>query len=254
MMLSALIAIPVHNERNSIGDVLERTLVHGHDVLVVNDGSTDGTERVLQSFGDRIIIATHSPNRGYGAALKTAFQFAVATEKYDAVVTLDSDGQHEPELIPLFIDSLTDVDIVSGSRYLRDFEVNTPAPSGRRRINSLITDQLNARFGFELTDSFCGFKAYRTSVLSRMDIRNDGYAMPLELWVEAACLDLRIVEIPVPRVYLDANRSFGGALDDGDRRLAHYQTVIDETLERLRKEKRDCRCRLFREQISIADR
>jgi dolichol-phosphate mannosyltransferase len=120
-----------------------------------------------------------------------------------------------------------DADIVSGSRYLRDFRQDTPAPQDRRAINRIITEELNERFGLALTDAFCGFKAYRREALCRLQITETGWGMPLQLWVQAAALQLRIKEIAVPRVYLDPNRAFGGVLDDTDKRLAYYRHVID---------------------------
>lgn len=87
--------------------------------------------------------------------------------------------------------------------------------------------------GFELTDAFCGFKAYRVSALARMEITETGYAMPLELWVQAACKKLSVVEVAVPRIYLDENRSFGGKLDDPEVRLNHYYEVMNKAFAAL---------------------
>ena len=88
------------------------------------------------------------------------FDFAI-DHGYDVLVTMDCDGQHEPSRIPVLLEAIDDCDIVSGSRYLRDFRQNTPVPEDRLRINQMITAELNQRFGLELTDAFCGFKAYR---------------------------------------------------------------------------------------------
>jgi dolichol-phosphate mannosyltransferase len=67
-------------------------------------------------------------------------------------------------------------------------------------INHEITKKLNQRLGFELTDAFCGFKAYRVAALSRLNLNETGYAMPLELWVQVACNQLSVVEVAVPRI------------------------------------------------------
>lgn len=235
--MKTLIVIPVYNEESCLGNVLRRTLEMGIDLLVVDDGSSDGTADVLKSFPE-VAVIRHSPNKGYGAALKSGFEYGCKLG-YDCVITMDSDGQHEPSLIPEFIEAAADCDIVSGSRYLKIFNENTPAPIERRRINSLVTDSLNACFELGLTDAFCGFKAYRTAALEQLDLRETGYGMPLELWVQAACLKLRIREIAVPCVYLDPNRSFGESLDDGNRRLAYYQRVIDTAIARTRR-RDDC--------------
>jgi hypothetical protein len=85
---------------------------------------------------------------------------------------------------------------------------------------------LNRRFRCGLTDAFCGFKAYRVPALSQLNITDLGYAMPLQLWVQAARHQWRIKEFAVPLVYLEEERSFGGSLDDASRRLLHYYDVL----------------------------
>ena len=100
----------------------------------------------------------------------------------------------------------------------------------------MVTAELNERLGLNLTDAFCGFKAYRVSSLPRLSTSERGYAMPLELWVRAACAGLTVIELPVPLVYLEEKRSFGGELDDGGTRLAYYHRVIDRCLEKIAPE------------------
>ena len=80
------------------------------------------------------------------------------------------------------------MDIVSGSRYLRRFPGDSDPPEQRRRINQVITEEVNRRLGLSLTDAFCGFKAYRVPALAKIELTETGYAMPLELWVRAAQL------------------------------------------------------------------
>jgi dolichol-phosphate mannosyltransferase len=170
-------------------------------------------------------VVTHPKNRGYGAALISAFAYA-REHGYEVLVTTDCDGQHEPARIPVLLEAIHDADIVSGSRYLRDFRQDTPVPQDRRHINQLVTAELNERFGLQLTDTFCGFKAYRVAALARLHITETGWGMPLQLWVQAVRQGLRIKEVAVPRVYLDPNRAFGGVLNDADERLAYYHRVI----------------------------
>jgi dolichol-phosphate mannosyltransferase len=163
--------------------------------------------------------------------LRTAFEHTIAAG-YDGLVTLDCDGQHEPHRIPEIAAPLDRHDIVSGSRYLRIFDPSQQPPAERRRINREVTRWLNECLGLGLTDAFCGFKAYRTSALERLEITEDGYAMPLEVWVQAAQHGLSVVEVPVPLIYLDESRAFGGALDDAEYRLRHYREVFQAALAR----------------------
>lgn len=223
-----LAAIPVYNEVASVQNVLDEVTKYAPNVLAVDDGSSDGTSQLLDRRDD-VAVVHHPRNLGYGAALRTAFQYAI-DEGYEILVTLDCDGQHQPMRIPRFVTACKNADIVSGSRYLKTYEGDSAPPQERLFINRTITKRLNDTFDWNLTDAFCGFKAYRVSALEQLRISVDGYAMPLELWVQAAYLRMRIIEIPVPLIYLDLSRSFGGSLDDGGIRLQHYNSVIDESM------------------------
>jgi glycosyltransferase involved in cell wall biosynthesis len=226
--LRFLTALPVYNEASHVDAVLDEVVRYAGDVLVVDDGSTDGTADRLAARND-IICIRHDKNRGYGAALTTAFDYAISAG-YDVLVTIDCDGQHEPQRIQQLVAACRHADIVSGSRYLDSSDARSAAPAERRQINQMITREINERLGLSITDAFCGFKAYRVCALKKLSITDPGYAMPLELWVQAAHLGLRIVEVPVPLIYLEEERSFGGSLDDGGKRLAYYHEVLDRAL------------------------
>ncbi|MFN9721020.1 MAG: glycosyltransferase family 2 protein [Planctomycetota bacterium] len=233
MKTRILTALPVYNEVRHVAGVLEELKRQVTDVLVVDDGSNDGTSAVLSGISG-IQIERHNPNRGYGAALRTAFDFA-QDHDYEVLVTMDCDGQHQPNLVLEIAQQLIadeSVDLVSGSRYLRDFDGDSIPPVERRELNARITACLNEKLGLSITDAFCGFKAYRVASLRNLDITVTGYAMPLQLWVQAADLAWNIQEFAVPRIYLDEKRSFGGTLDDARVRLAYYHSVLNEELAR----------------------
>ncbi|QEG24061.1 glycosyltransferase family 2 protein [Mariniblastus fucicola] len=230
---SFLTVLPVFNEVATVDEVLDLVVKYADDVLVVDDGSTDGTSDLLAKRQD-VKLLPHGVNKGYGAALITGFQFA-ADNGYEFVVTIDCDGQHEPQRIRDFVARIesSDADIVSGSRYLEEFGADTSAPAERQKINQIITKTIGDCMDIELTDAFCGFKAYRVESLKKLELTETGYAMPLELWVQAACQELKVVEVAVPRIYLDENRSFGEELDNADSRLEYYRSVINAALKRL---------------------
>ncbi len=233
MTLRTLTALPVYNEARHVGPVLDEVVGYSDDVLVVDDGSTDGTAALLAAR-QRIHVVTPGRNRRYGAALTSAFEFALRGG-YDVLVTIDCDGQHEPQRIPEFVQTCIEqeADIVSGSRYLRQFVGDSQPPQQRRRINRIITEELNRLLGWTLTDAFCGFKAYRAPILAKFEITDPGYAMPLELWAQAAALGLKIVELPVPLIYLEEARSFGGSMDNSSIRLAVYREVLQRSLAKV---------------------
>jgi dolichol-phosphate mannosyltransferase len=220
-----LTAIPVYNEVSHVQRVLAEVRRFAQEILVVDDGSTDGTAEVL-AREPGIHLVTHPKNRGYGAALISAFAYCLQGD-FDVLVTMDCDGQHEPGRIAVLLEAIHDADIVSGSRYLRDFRQDTPAPTDRRAINRTITREINDRFGLNITDAFCGFKAYGREALTKLRITETGWGMPLQLWVQSARLGLRINEIGVPRIYLDPSRAFGGMMNDADARLAYYRRVLE---------------------------
>jgi glycosyltransferase involved in cell wall biosynthesis len=223
--LRFLTALPVYNEATHVDPVLDEVVRYATDVLVVDDGSNDGTSELLARRTD-VSVMSHERNLGYGAALKTAFDYAIRFH-YDVLVTIDCDGQHEPQRIGQLVAACRDADVVSGSRYLRNESQAGAAPPERRKINSQITHELNHCLGLSLTDAFCGFKAYRVAALAELTITEPGYGMPLEFWVQAVHHGLRIVELPVPLIYLEEERSFGGSLDDGRKRLEYYHQVLN---------------------------
>lgn len=238
--LRFLTALPVFNESRSVNQVLDQVCSFADDVLVVDDGSTDGTSELLSQRAD-VIVQPHEQNQGYGAALITAFSYAIDAG-YDFIITIDCDGQHEPQRIPSFVNICenTNADIISGSRYLQEFDGDTLAPAQRQQVNQLVTAELNERLGLELTDAFCGFKAYRVAKLSKFQLTETGYAMPLELWVQAAHHKLKVVEYAIPRIYLDNTRSFGDQLDDMNTRLDYYHLVINRSIDAIRSNCDSC--------------
>lgn len=231
MSCKFLAALPVYNEVSHVGPVLDEVSHYASHVLVVDDGSTDGTSDLLRERRD-IQVLRHATNQGYGAGLRTAFAYALE-HKFDVLVTLDCDGQHQPKRIPEFAAATAQAPVVSGSRYLQHFAGDSEPPADRRRINQQLTAELNRRLGLKLTDAFCGFKAYRSDALACFDIHETGYAMPLEVWAQIAAAGLDVVELAVPLIYLDEKRSFGGALDDANTRLDYYYRVLDRCQARV---------------------
>lgn len=224
-----LVAIPVYNEEQYIESVLDCAANFSNDIVVINDGSTDKSSQKARR--NSVHVIDHPTNFGYGRALRTAFHYA-ADRDYDVVITMDADKQHPPRYIPVFLYHIEDYDIVSGTRYLTSQWDDTPTLPRRAKVNKTVTRIINGVAGYGLTDSFCGYKAYRVDALRKLDLREDGYAMPLELWIQAAQNSLTVKEIPVSLIYLDQNRSFGQDLDDHEKRLAYYLRVIAREADR----------------------
>ena len=124
-----LVALPVFNEAKHIDEVLDEVRCHAETVLVVDDGSMDQTPNILGRRRD-ICVVRHETNLGYGAAIQTAMNYA-AGHGFDSLVTIDCDGQHEPDRIPIMIEALAGYDVVSGSRYLHAFDGDSAPPEDR---------------------------------------------------------------------------------------------------------------------------
>lgn len=226
------VLIPVFNEEATVDAVLDAVRVHyDGEVIVIDDGSSDETPRVLAERQD-VTVVRLDKNHGYGCALRIGFD--VARELgVEQLITMDCDGQHEPARIPQFFSELErGHDIVSGSRYLPDSGAVGDAPEDRRVINARVTAMINEVTGWGLTDSFCGFKAYRMDALGKLALSEAGYAMPLELWAQAWREGLRVAEIPVERIYCSHERTFGESLDDPEARFAYYLDVWNHALGR----------------------
>ena len=225
-----LLAIPVFNEAGYIESVLSKATQFARDILVIDDGSRDETPLLLA--GHRVEVIRHAENRGYGRSIRDMIRWA-HFDDYDWLITMDCDEQHEPAAIPDFIEAIgqNDADVISGSRYISEASMVDTPPEERRMINAMITQELNQTLGLELTDAFCGFKAYRVAACRDLKLDVDGYEFPMQFWVQAVANGLTIRELPVKLIYNDPTRSFGGPLDEAQNRLASYRDTINRELE-----------------------
>lgn len=228
-----LIVIPVFNEEVTLARVLAEVsqAAPDADVLVVDDGSTDRSREILAARGDNVRVIRHEENRGYGRSLIAGFEDAIA-RGYDVAITIDCDEQHEPRRIPAFRDALARADIVSGSRYLDPSVPGDPAPPDRLQLNQEFTALIRAVTGYEITDAWCGFKAYRVEGLRALRLTEPSYGMPLQVWVQAAFHGLTVAELPVARIYKNPNRRFWGGLDDRETRRAYYMRLLEQEVAR----------------------
>lgn len=192
------VLIPAYNAGSHITDVFSGTFryVPPENVIVIDDGSTDGTRECTESAG--IVLLRHRVNRGKGEALKTGF--AAASERnFDAVVTLDGDGQHDPDRIPEFIRLMesTGSDIVLGIRPFRLGEM----PLDRicsNRLSSMITSFVA---GKRIRDSQVGYRMIRRQVFESIHTRTHRFEAETEFLVRAVWAGFRISYCPVQAMY-----------------------------------------------------
>ncbi len=196
--MSTAAVIPGYNEEESIGFVIKETEKYVDEVIYVDDGSTDGTVKIAEDLGTTVI--TYGENVGKGYALRTGFQAAL-DRNHDIIVTLDSDGQHDPAYIPNFLQAIKEADMVLGSRYAgRPYTIprNVLGNFGLNFITNILSYGPQGFFrGQWLKDTQTGFRAFTHEALQKMNLEANEYAIESEMIYEAAKNKLKIVEIPV---------------------------------------------------------
>ena len=188
-MTDTVVIIPTYNNAGTLKDVLSRTLAQGLPIVVVDDGCTDGTREILSGFKDVTVIA-HPKNQGKGAALKTAFRWALE-KGYAYAVTIDSDGQHYPEDIPDLLKAKGERTIVVGSRTTRG------ANAGGSFANRFSNFWFTAYTGIRLTDTQTGFRLYPLRDLPSLKVVGNRYEAELSLLLFSAWKGLRLVPVQV---------------------------------------------------------
>jgi len=191
-----LVCIPAYNEEEHIEDVIKKSLSHVDQVIVCDDGSTDNTAKIAKDAG---AIVISQKNQGYGAAIATLFDYA-RRENTQIMITLDGDGQHNPDQIPLLIDIITthNVDVVIGSRFLDD----TTKTSGYRKTGiKIITSASNYGTNFKVTDSQSGFRAYSKDAIDAIHPTEQGMAVSTEILLKISNKGLSLAEVPITISY-----------------------------------------------------
>jgi len=191
-MPSIVALLPAYNEEVSIGSVVLRTRQHADRVVVIDDGSRDRTAEVAAMAGAEVLF--HSKNQGKGAALKTGFG---AVNGSAVIVTIDTDGQHDPDDIPRLVEPILagEADMVNGSRYLNGNKKDTPL---YRRLGQRVLDNAtNLGSGITVTDSQSGFRAFSGKTKGLFRFKQNGLAIESEMLADAAAAGLRIKEVEI---------------------------------------------------------
>lgn len=188
--------VPAYEEAGRIGPVVEGLRRHVAQVVVIDDGSRDGSAAEAAAAGATVL--RHDRNRGKGAALRTGVEFALQ-DGFDAVLTCDGDGQHDPTDVPRFLERArtSDADIVLGARTL---DVAT-APLTRRFTNRASSRLISLIAGRPVRDSQCGFRLLRTRMLRRVPLRGDRYDAESALLLAALRRGHSFAEVPVRTIY-----------------------------------------------------
>ena len=196
------VLIPAYEEEKTIGEVVKSALKYCPQVIVVDDGSKDSTAQVADQSG--AIIHRHATNRGKGAALQTGFAVARARE-FDAVITMDADGQHKAEEIPRFMEAYerTRIPVLVGNR------MADPAgmPLVRRLTNRFMSYLLSRVMKQYIPDTQCGFRLYASDLTPFVPTESEGFAAESEILLYVARRGIRMDSVRVSAVYSGMEKS-----------------------------------------------
>lgn len=190
--MKILALIPAYNAAERVGSVIQGITRYTSEIVVIDDGSNDGTGQIAAR--NNAIVFTHPYNRGKGAALKTGFAYAIG-HLYDAVITLDADGQHNPVYIPSFVNAYAGSggDLIIGSR-IHDI---ADMPWNRRLSNSITSHLLSSLLKIRIEDSQCGYRLYSRKAMGLPDLKSDRFEFETEAIIAAVRCGLSIRFLPV---------------------------------------------------------
>jgi len=208
-----LVCVPAFNEAKNISEIVNKSKKYSDGVIVYDDGSADETFELATAAGATVIKSPK--NTGYGSAIRALFQ-AAREQNADVMVTLDSDGQHNPDHIPRLLEPVLrqNFDIVIGSRFLNK-EDREKVPRYRTFGIKTIT-KLTERASFSgLTDSQSGFRAYNRNALSKINLFEDGMSVSTEILLRAREKNLSATEVPITVNYQNQDNSTHNPISHG---------------------------------------
>lgn len=187
--------IAAYNEHAHISKVIEDTKRYTNEVVVVDDGSKDGTKELAKEAGATVLA--HIVNLGKGAALKTGCDYALENGA-GIIIAIDADAQHNPEDIPRFLGSLKGCEVVLSYR-----QYGKAMPAILKFGNKFINKTIKFLYGIEIKDSQCGYRAFTANAYKKLRWKASDYSIESEMIAKIGKYKLRYAEIPIETVYSD---------------------------------------------------
>ena len=215
ILLSTLVVIPTYNNVTTLKDVINEVLVYAKNVLVVNDGSTDGTNDILKEYKDTIIVLDNTINKGKGFSIRKAMNYSVSNG-YLYMITLDSDGQHFAKDIPKFIKDISDNGdaLIVGARDMESENVPSKSSFGNKFSNFWYW----AETGDKLSDTQSGYRLYPVDLMKGITFFTNRFEFEVEVLIRSNWNDIVVKTIPVNIFYAE-----------GDKRITHFKPSVDFT-------------------------
>ncbi|NLE65078.1 MAG: glycosyltransferase family 2 protein [Elusimicrobia bacterium] len=195
-MTRVCVLIPAYNEESAIGRVVEDLIRHGMDVLVVDDGSSDRTAEMGMRAGAKVL--KNVKNNGKGYSLQRGFDYVIS-QGYEAVLTMDGDGQHAVEDVDAFLEVLRkgEADIVCGNRMRNPKGM----PGVRFVTNKIMSGLISLVCRQKIYDTQCGFRLVRTEVLKNIQISSSAFEIESEVLIKACKKGFRVRSVPIRTIY-----------------------------------------------------
>jgi glycosyltransferase involved in cell wall biosynthesis len=194
--MKACVLIPTYNEENEIAELIHALQRLSLEIIVTDDGSQDKTPLIAESCGAKVLL--NERNIGKGAALSRGFDYALKNG-FDAVITMDGDGQHRPEDIPVFFKEAEskEADIIVGNRMLNTGNM----PFVRVLTNKFMSWMISRIAGQNIPDTQCGFRLIKSGVLEKIKTETVKFEAESEILIKASAAGFRIKSVPIRTVY-----------------------------------------------------
>ncbi|MBD3380545.1 MAG: glycosyltransferase [Candidatus Omnitrophica bacterium] len=194
---NTLVVIPSYNEARAIGQIVADIVDMGMSVLVIDDGSTDNTEKAALDAGAMVI--RHKVNLGKGYSVREGFKYAMEKLSFEWMIMMDGDGQHHTEDIPIFLNAThsSDCTIVNGNRMLSTGEM----PVVRFFTNRFMSGMISLICGQRIPDTQCGFRLIKVEALRKLDLVSDNYDIESEMLMQASRKGMKVKSVPIRTIY-----------------------------------------------------
>jgi glycosyltransferase involved in cell wall biosynthesis len=194
--MKTCLLLPAYNEAQTIGRIISEARTYIESIIVIDDGSSDNTAQIARE--QDVVVLRHEVNRGKGMALRTGFEYALE-HGYEIIITMDSDGQHEPADIPRFLARLREnnADILIGARVLEKRRM----PLHRRLNNNLISKVGSWLCRQKIVDFQSGFRLIKSKVLQSITLETVRYETESEFLIKAGRMGFRIETLPIRTIY-----------------------------------------------------